>query len=376
MLLFFLSVWGGVCVSAVGGAPTPAPDRRIAFGSCHSQLREGLWDVIGASHPDQLLLLGDNIYADKRIGITWHEATPEQLRYHYCTLNGDPSWQRLVRQIGGYDAILATWDDHDFGINNGDSTYSFRNESREAFLDFFRLPAASPRRQRDGVYTSSVHEVRPQTDTDTDTDTEGDRIFTYKVITLDTRYNMVSATVDPEKANMLGDAQWVWLEAELQDPNVDLVLLGSSIQVLPTGKLVSESWQDHDPKGRERLLLLIANAPCPNIVILSGDIHEAEISQASCLHGSRKLFELTSSGFTHTFNYFNSLITNSDEFRHRGCDEEFNLDMFESGLAGEGEGNPKIAPNVEPRGIFYKYAHSLYEVNKFCVSMINTVTVF
>lgn len=287
MVRFLFNSWSRVAtlltalVVSVESTHPALPARRIAFGSCHSQLRQGIWDLVGASHPDQLLLLGDNIYADRRKGLNWHGATPEQLRRHYCALNGDKSWQRLVRQLGGFDSILATWDDHDYGINNGDSRYIFKNESRSAFLDFFRVPADTPRRSLDGVYMSSTFRLNST-----------DREFSYKVVNLDTRYNMVSATVSPERADMLGAAQWSWLEEQLSDAEVDLIFLGSSMQLLPTGKLIPESWHSHDPKGRERILRLISLSPCPNIIILSGDIHEAEISQAcaDCLYCLQALF--------------------------------------------------------------------------------------
>lgn len=272
ILAVWLSVWCMMaCVRLATSEGSSSPTRRIAFGSCHTQLRESIFDTIGSFDPDQLVLLGDNIYADTKVGVNFLEATPEQLSRHYCALNGDPSWQRLVRRLGGYGSILATWDDHDYGINNGDSTYQYKNESMESFLDFFRIPSDSPRRDRDGVYHSTVHEIL---------DEQG-RAYQYKIITLDTRYNMLSVVNGASEPDMLGPQQWAWLTDELTDLEVDFILLGSGVQVLPSDKLILESWHYHDPKGRERLLSLISLSPCPNIILLSGDVHEAEISQVS-----------------------------------------------------------------------------------------------
>lgn len=61
---------------------------------------------------------------------------------------------------------------------------------------------------------------------------------------------------------------------------VDLILLGSSIQVLPLNKLLEESWAAF-PEARQRLLQLIASAEV-QVVLLSGDVHMAEVSRATC----------------------------------------------------------------------------------------------
>ena len=69
--------------------------------------------------------------------------------------------------------ILATWDDHDFGVNDGGSDYPKKVESQQIFLDFFGDPEDSPRRKRPGVYDARVFGP------------EGKRV---QVIMLDTRY--------------------------------------------------------------------------------------------------------------------------------------------------------------------------------------------
>jgi len=43
---------------------------------------------------------------------------------------------------------------------------------------------------------------------------------------------------------------------------------------------------------------MILNAKLTNIIFISGDVHYAELSRLSC--GSREIYELTSSGLTHT----------------------------------------------------------------------------
>ena len=146
------------------------------------------------------------------------------------------------------------------------------------------MPADHPRRRQRGVYISSVLATGN---------------LTCKVVLLDTRFHK-----DPYGAgdgDFLGEEQWRWLEAELADERPDLVLLGSSIQVLPEGKLVEESWSKF-PAMRERLLRLVLESPVPNVLLLSGDVHTSEVLKARCgARRDRLLTEFTASGLTHTF---------------------------------------------------------------------------
>jgi alkaline phosphatase D len=50
--------------------------------------------------------------------------------------------------------VVGVWDDHDYGINNGDKTFKRKNELREIYLDFIGEPKDTERRlERDrGIY--------------------------------------------------------------------------------------------------------------------------------------------------------------------------------------------------------------------------------
>jgi alkaline phosphatase D len=58
-------------------------------------------------------------------------------------------WERYVltrNRVAVYFAkelvpVLAVWDDHDFGTDNGDQTYAYKNESAEIFATFFAQEA-------------------------------------------------------------------------------------------------------------------------------------------------------------------------------------------------------------------------------------------
>ena len=50
--------------------------------------------------------------------------------------------------------IIGVWDDHDYGVNNGDRTFSKKDQVRDIFLDFINEPQDSDRRleKNTGIY--------------------------------------------------------------------------------------------------------------------------------------------------------------------------------------------------------------------------------
>ena len=94
---------------------------------------------------------------------------------------------------------------------------------------------------------------------------------------------------------MLGDAQWAWLQDCLRHP-ARLRLFVSSIQLVPEDR-GWESWSNF-PAEKQRLLDLFAAHASEPIIVLSGDIHYAEISRQDGLDEFGPLWEFTSSGLT------------------------------------------------------------------------------
>jgi alkaline phosphatase D len=180
--------------------------------------------------------------------------------------------------------MLAIWDDHDYGINDGGAGHPQRDAAQRLLLEFFAEPQSSPRWQREGLYDARI--VGP----------EGKRV---QIIVLDTRsFRSPLAPIEPggfryapstdERATMLGDEQWRWLAAELQKP-AELRLVVSSIQVI-ADEHPFESWSRF-PGERARLLALLGGTP--GVIVLSGDRHRAELSRHDGV--GYPLFDFTSS---------------------------------------------------------------------------------
>lgn len=285
----------GAAAGAVAAAtPAVAASRserlltRIAFGSCaHQDKDQPIWDRVNAWEPELFIFLGDNIYGDTE--------DMQVLRAKYRQLAEKPGFRALRRRT----EVIATWDDHDYGVNDGGSEYPMKAESAAIFLDFWGVPADHPRRAHAGIYGSyffgpegrRVQVILP------DNRTFRTPLLGYSVEPQDRGQYLVNP--DP-KATMLGAAQWDWLEAELRRP-ADLKILASSTQVLPDAPGY-EAWINFQA-DHQRLLDLIDFAQVENLLIISGDTHYAELS---CLSEGvpYPLYELTSSGLTEVWPVF------------------------------------------------------------------------
>lgn len=273
---------------------------RINIGSCHDLRRVKspkeyrIWDRIRERNGDKFIWGGDNIYADtlnySQLVIDsghYYRGAPEDLKRIYKATEKVPEYKRFVETIG-QENIYGTWDDHDFGLNNAGIEYEFRKESQKAFLDFFKVPMNSPRRQLEGVYNSAlVNEGRVH------------------IVLLDNRYHKDLYT--NKTGDFLGEEQWTWFENELnsQPPTVKVTLIVSGLQVLPDDVLRSrfgETWAKL-PLSRERLVETIASSKANAPIIISGDVHCSEFLLAKCSSETENFLipELTTSGLTHSW---------------------------------------------------------------------------
>lgn len=263
---------------ALDTAKSPAV---IAFGSCNKmRFSQSLFDDIAANSPNLFIWLGDIVYADT--------TDVRAIAQEYKKLKFAPEYQRLLQKT----SVIGIWDDHDYGMNDGDKTHPAREGSKRVLMDFLDVPRNAPARKREGAYQSYTFGRAP---------------YTVKIILLDTRYFRDPLEEDPSKeqryltnttGDILGEAQWRWLEQELRNSKANLNILCSSIQVL-SAEQPFEKW-DNFPNARKRLLNLIVTTKPKNLLILSGDRHMAEISRMDMIGLPYPLFDITASGMTHT----------------------------------------------------------------------------
>ena len=256
---------------------------RIAFGSCAHQAKpQPIWDAVLAYRPELFVFTGDNVYGD----VTSDAMT--ELREAYAAAAKVAGIAALRAKV----PVLATWDDHDYGQNDGGADFAHKEQAERLFLDFWDISHDDPRDQRPGIYHAEIlgpPEARIQ------------------VILLDTRsfrsalrptdergaLGKEAYLPDPDPAKtMLGEAQWAWLAEQLREP-AELRLLVSSVQVLAE-QHGFERWGNL-PRERRRLLDLIAETGAAGVVLVSGDRHIGALYRLA--EGvPYELYEITSSG--------------------------------------------------------------------------------
>ena len=139
--------------------------------------------------------------------------------------------------------------------NDVGGEHPIKAESQKLFLDFIGEPIHSPRRRQEGIYTS--YDFGP----------EGQRV---KMILLDTRYHR--GTPYEKGADILGEAQWNWLEEELKNSRAQIHFVVSSISMLSPTLPLGEQWRNF-PESFERFSQLVANYKPAGLLILTGDRH-------------------------------------------------------------------------------------------------------
>ncbi len=258
-------------------AATPREVTTIAFGSCSDQKRpQPLWDDIRQQQPQVWIWLGDNIYGDSE--------NMDTLKAKYDRQRSHPEYQKLRRET----KIIGVWDDHDYGVNDGGKEYPMKIESQQLMLDFLDVDQHSALRQQEGAF--SVH-------------TFGHKGQKVKIILLDGRYfrdplkKEGKNNIPDPAGDMLGEAQWRWLEQQLRGSDADIHIIGCGIQFL-SEEHPYEKWANF-PTARKRLLDLFSSTRPKGLLLISGDRHIAEVSGITVPGLGYTLYDIASSGLTH-----------------------------------------------------------------------------
>jgi len=171
---------------------------KYGLGSCLDQdLEQPIWAAIEKQNIDGFIFLGDNVYGDHKSGEL------DKLKKAYKKQKTNiPSWLTEDKKI------LAIWDDHDYGENDGGGNYKNKKEAQMLFLDFWKIPKQDSRRARQGIYFEETQLIEDKS---------------VQIIGLDTRYfrsklegrkNGYLPNNDP-RASVLGAEQWKWLDETL-----------------------------------------------------------------------------------------------------------------------------------------------------------------
>ncbi|MDJ0922386.1 MAG: alkaline phosphatase D family protein [Henriciella sp.] len=274
--LYYDTIPDSALPKAPPGKALPAEDAvisRVILGSCLDEEKDASQALmsIAEEEADLFLMVGDNVYGD-RDGRAYvnNDADLMELRESFSDLAAREDFQAIRANI----PMMVAWDDHDFGANDAGKEFPFRGLAERIHEVFWGLE------DQDVGYWPGTYYARTF-------GPEGQRT---QVIMLDTRYFRSGLTptdewgakgkerylpaADGSMQDMLGSAQWTWLQNQLREP-ADLRLIASSIQVMPTVH-GWEAWSQM-PAERERLFESIKRAGATGVVFLSGDRHTAFI---------------------------------------------------------------------------------------------------
>jgi phosphodiesterase/alkaline phosphatase D-like protein len=235
--------------------PEGAASFTVAVGSCARVGSSGaVFDTIRAADPLLYLMTGDFFYAD--IATNDRDA----FRAMYDTTLSTPAQSALYRQV----PVAYTWDDHDAGPNDADSTSNARPAAQMVYREVVpHYPLAAGPGQNPINHAFTVGRVR--------------------FVLMDNR-TARSPNADPDTSakTMLGDAQRAWLEEELlaADEQYALTVLVTSVPWIDEPSAGADHWAGFSTE-RADLADFIADHDLDRIVMVSGDAHMIAIDDGT-----------------------------------------------------------------------------------------------
>ncbi|MCU0391223.1 MAG: alkaline phosphatase family protein [Thermoflexibacter sp.] len=257
------------------------PNFKFAFGSCAYINEEkydrpgkpygGNYEIFNAIYekkPDFMIWGGDNIYLrepdfDSRSGILHRNTHARSL----------PELQPLLGSVHHY----AIWDDHDFGPNDSDRGYVYKDLSTEAFKLFWGNPNYGIGTDGKGICGTFMW---------------GDVQF----FLMDDRYFKTPNENHVAKREYLGEKQLNWLMDALaySEATFKFVVVGG--QVLNPAQ-VYENYANY-AEERQKLLDFIRTTKIKGVFFLTGDRHHTELSMLKENSKLYPLYDLTVSPLT------------------------------------------------------------------------------
>lgn len=242
---------------------------KIAVISCTSDyykdIQKKQWELVAAQSPDLLFLIGDNVYVDSA-GAPSSEKDIWR-RYQETRLTLDLYKQKTLTPV------FATWDDHDFGINNGDSSFPFKEQSKTIFHAFFPVADTPSIQKGPGVASYFEHKKN-------------------HYLFLDNRTFRTKKHQTPGDSHF-GKEQEEWL-LKIISKKKGVFWLISGDQFFG-GYHNFESYQGDHPDLFKQFLKKLEQKK-KIVLFVSGDRHIAELIKVPKKHLGYTTYELTSSG--------------------------------------------------------------------------------
>ncbi len=256
--------------------------------------------------PHMMLWLGDNVYLREA-----DYESPWGMNARYRHARALPELQPLLRAMPHY----AIWDDHDYGPNDANRSFVFKDES----LALFRRYWANPSYGLDGLpgifttfsfldvdffllddrfYRASDKTAMPTQDIDLMKEAK-DFAIGYNPLTrlIGKRFAGSTPVWLGENKVIFGAEQLNWLKQALIQSRATFKIIASGSQLLNDAS-TAEGWQNFSAE-REAFLDWLRQQNIPGVIFLSGDRHHTELIRRE-LKSFYPLHELTCSPLTST----------------------------------------------------------------------------
>jgi alkaline phosphatase D len=224
----------------------------IAFGGGAGYVPENerMWNTIADTHPDALLLLGDNVYIDDPESIVMQQ-------YTYQRRQSRPEWRALTAGT----PVFTIWDDHDFSTNDswGGADVDVPFWKKEWVFPIYRQNWANPGYAGGDAQPGCWYSFR---------------ISDVDFIMLDCRYYRTS----PKRPNpsMLGPVQKKWLKERLLASTGTFKVICSSVPWDFRTKGDSlDTWNGYKQE-HEEILSFIEQHQIEGVLLMSADRHRSD----------------------------------------------------------------------------------------------------
>ncbi len=246
-------------------------DAKIALVSCTRDKQfdhqAAMWKSLVDTQPDLLLLLGDNVYVDDEVSDVKAPVTEERI------------WRRYVETRLTLDLFhtpkliptLATWDDHDYGLNNTYGATAYREAATHVFKTLFAQDAVMPEVTWGPGISASFSAY-------------GQRFYL-----MDNRSFRSHPYVGKDH---WGKGQEEWMLRDLaSSKKPGWILSGSQIF---GGYRTGWAFEENHPRALKKILGRLSSIEAP-VLFGSGDVHYSEIMKIESERLGYETIEITSS---------------------------------------------------------------------------------
>ncbi|WP_395377586.1 alkaline phosphatase D family protein [Marinicella sp. W31] len=259
---------------------TDPPEFSVLTGSCNFENEAeydragkpygGGWEIFDRmteEKADMMLWLGDNWYY-REVDFD----AEQSLLYRVELDRGRDHLQKILARYPNY----AIWDDHDYGPDNADSSFIFKQKALDIFKKYWANPSYGMP-ETDGIFTKV-------------------RFNDVDFFLLDDRYHRSHELMPdgPEKI-MYGQEQLTWLKNQLLRSEASFKFIVGGNQMLNDYNKF-EGWDKYRHE-RNPFVDWLHEAKIKGVVFLSGDKHHTELLKID-RKDAYPLYEITCSPFT------------------------------------------------------------------------------